>query len=101
MSKKNTKSLVERYYTWEKFVLVTALLLIFWQIFGLNDGTSLPLLDVKLRDPSKFPLVTSIILAVEFLFLLIEWEQSDEVARHTFVARFRFNTIVILAVAAI
>ncbi len=101
MSEQDKKSLVERYYTWEKLVLVTALLLIFWQIFGLSDATSLPLLDVKLRDPSKFPLVVSIILAVEFLFLLIEWKQSEEVARHNFVARFRFNAVLILAVAAI
>lgn len=101
MSEQNKKSLVERYYTCEKLVLVTALLLIFWQIFGLSDATSLPLLDVKLRDPSKFPLVVSIILAVEFLFLLIEWKQSEEVARHALTARFRFGIIIILAVAAI
>jgi hypothetical protein len=59
MSEENKKSLVTRYYKWELSVLITSLLLIFWQIFGLNDATSLPLLDVKLRDPSKFPLVTS------------------------------------------
>jgi hypothetical protein len=101
MSEGNKKSLVERYYKWELSVLITSLLLIFWQVFGLNDATSLPLLDVKLRDPSKFPFVVSIILAVEFLFLLIEWKQSEEIARRTLASRFRFNTIVILAVAAI
>ena len=101
MSEQNKKSLVERYYTWEKLVLVTALLLIFWQLFGLNDATSLPLLDVKLRDPSKFPLVTSIILAIEFLFLMIEWHQSEKIARHTFIAKFRFAITVVLAIGAV
>jgi Ankyrin repeats (3 copies)/Ankyrin repeat len=101
MSEQNKKSLVERYYTWEKLVLVTALLLIFWQIFGLNDATSLPFVDVKLRDPSKFPLVTSIILAIQFLFLRIEWNQSEKIAQHTFIARFRFAITVVLAIAAV
>ena len=101
MSEENKKSLVDRYYKWELSVLITSLLLIFWQVFGLNDATSLPLLDVKLRDPSKFPLVTSIILAVEFLFLWIEWKQSEEIARHTFIAKFRFAITVILAIGAV
>jgi hypothetical protein len=101
MNKKKPNSLVDRYYTWEKLVLVTALLLIVWQIFGLNDATTLPLLDVKLKDPSKFPFVVSLILAAEFLILLIEWNQSEEVARRAFVARFRFSITALFAVAAI
>lgn len=101
MSEENKKSLVTRYYTWELSVLITSLLLIFWQIFGLNDAVSLPLLDVKLRDPSKFPLVTIIILLAEFFFLLIEWNQSAEVARHSFSAKFRLSFVVVLAVIGV
>jgi hypothetical protein len=53
MNEDNSKPLVERYYKWEKSVWTIALLLIVWQVFGLNDATSLPLLDVELRDPGK------------------------------------------------
>ena len=82
-------------------ILIVSLALIFWQIFGFNDATSLPLLNVKLRDPSKFPLVTSIILAVGLLFLWIEWKQSDEIARRVSMSRIRFGITLILAFAAV
>lgn len=101
MNEDNSKPLVERYYKWEKSVWTIALLLIVWQVFGLNDATSLPLLDVELRDPGKFPLVTSIILAVGLLFLWIEWKQSDETARRASMSRIRFGITLILAVAAV
>ena len=91
MSEQNTKSLVERYYTWEKLVLVTSLLLLFRQVFGLIDTTAIPLLDAVLHDPNKFPHAVSIILVIESLFMWIEWKQSDEIARQAPLTKIRFG----------
>ena len=68
-SEQNTTSLVERYYTWEKLVLGTALLLIFWKVFGLIDTTRVPLLNAVLHEPNKFPHATCLILLIESFFM--------------------------------
>ncbi len=101
MSEQNTKSLVERYYTWEKLVLVTSLLLLFRQVFGLIDTTAIPLLDAVLHDPNKFPHAVSIILVIESLFMWIEWKQSDEIARQAPLTKIRFGITFAIAFFAV
>lgn len=101
MSERNKKSLVERYYTWEKLVLGTSLLLIFWRVFGLIDTTTLPLLNAVLHDPNKFPHATCIILSIEFLYMWIAWGQSDEAARQDTLSRIGFCVTFALAFFAV
>jgi hypothetical protein len=101
MSEKNSKSLVERYYTWEVLVLVTSLLLIFRQLFGLIDTTAIPLLNAVLNDSNKFPHAVSIILVIESVFLWIEWKQSEENARCAPLSKIRFGITFIVAFFAV
>jgi hypothetical protein len=101
MNEKNPNSLVERYYTWEKLVLVTALLLVFWKVFGLVDTTAVPLLNAVLHEPGKFPHATCIMLLIESFFMWIEWRQSDKTARQTLLSRVRCSFTFAVAFIAI
>jgi hypothetical protein len=99
--KEKATSLVKRYYTWERLVLGTSLLLIFWKVFGLIDTTNLPLLHAVLHDPNKFPHATCIILLVELFYMWISWKQSDETARHDTFSRIGFCATFALAFFAV
>jgi hypothetical protein len=101
MSEQNKKSLVKRYYTWEKLTLGTSLLLIFWKVFGLIDTTKVPLLNAVLHDPNKFPHATCVILLVELFYMWISWKQSEETARHDAFSRVGFCVTLALAFFAV
>src|SRR5208283_5406809 len=101
MSAEDKNSLVGQYYKWELSVLITSLLLVFWQVFGLADTTAIPLIKAILKDSSKFPHAASIVLAVEMLFLWISWGQSDKSARQKSLSQIQLGIVNILAGLAV
>ena len=97
MNKKEDNSLVVRYYTSEKLTLVIGLLLIFWHVLGIQDPMTVPLLNIKLHDPNKFSLATTLVLLILVTFTVIEWKQSSESARQYGLSRIRFVVTLIIA----
>ena len=96
-SKNKSHSLIDRYYTFERITLTVSLLLIFWEVFGLDKSTAIPFLDVVLKDPSKFPHATFFILTITVIFNVIEWKQSSPESRKQVISRVRFALILSIA----
>lgn len=100
MTENDSGALVDRYYNAERLTIIISLVLIFYQVFGLDEFTSIPVIDVKLREPAQFPFAATIVLVIALAFTIIEWMQSSGVARHKFIFRIRLAITLAFAYVA-